>query len=47
MDRHRYLNLKRMGVSDRVTLRLPLLDLYVPVRARLGLPEGDLTTIEE
>ncbi|MCP4545590.1 MAG: SUMF1/EgtB/PvdO family nonheme iron enzyme [bacterium] len=41
LDRHRYLNLKGMGVSDRVPLRLPLLDLYVPLKARLELPEGE------
>jgi formylglycine-generating enzyme required for sulfatase activity len=41
VDRHRYLSLKGMGVSDRVPLRLPLLDLHVPLRARLELPEGE------
>ena len=41
LDRHRYLNLKGMGVSDRVPLRLPLLELYVPLRARQELPEGE------
>jgi formylglycine-generating enzyme required for sulfatase activity len=41
LDRHRYLNVKGMGVSDRVPLRLPLLDLYVPLKARLTLPEGE------
>ncbi len=41
LDRHRYLNMKGMGVSDRVPLRLPLLDLYVPLKARLELPEGE------
>lgn len=41
LDRHRYLNIKGMGVSDRVPLRLPLLDLYVPLKARLTLPEGE------
>src|SRR3970040_1177387 len=40
LDRHRYLSLKGMGVSDRVALRLPLLDLYVPLKARLELPAG-------
>jgi len=40
-DRHSFLNLKGMGVSDRVPLRLPLLDLYVPLKARLTLPEGE------
>src|SRR3990172_5581621 len=41
LDRHAYLSLKGMGVSDRVPLRLLLLDLYVPLRARLELPEGE------
>jgi formylglycine-generating enzyme required for sulfatase activity len=41
LDRHRFLNIKGMGVSDRVPLRLPLLDLYVPLKARLTLPEGE------
>jgi len=40
-DRHYYLNLKGMGVSDRVPLRLKLLDLYVPLKARMELPEGE------
>lgn len=41
LDRHRYLNMKGMGVSDRVPLKLPLLDLYIPLKARLELPEGE------
>ena len=41
LDRYRFLDLKGMGVSDRVPLRLPLLDLYVPLKARLTLPEGE------
>lgn len=40
-DRHYYLNMKGMGVSDRIPLKLKLLDLYVPLRARMELPEGD------
>lgn len=40
-DRHFYLSLKGMGISDRVPLRLKLLDLYVPLKARMELPEGD------
>ena len=40
-DRHFYLSLKGMGVSDRVPLRLKLLDLYVPLKARMELPEGE------
>ena len=41
LTRHRYLKFKGMGVSDRVPLRLPLLDLYVPLKARLEMPEGE------
>lgn len=40
-DRHYYLSLKGMGVSDRVPLKLKLLHLYVPLKARMELPEGD------
>ncbi len=40
-DRYRYLNLKGMGVSDRVPLRLALTDVYVPLKARLELPKGE------
>lgn len=40
-DRHFYLSLKGMGVSDRVPLKLKLLDLYVPLKARMELPEGE------
>lgn len=41
LDRHRYLNLKGLGVSDRIPLKLPLLDLYVPLKARLEMPDGE------
>lgn len=40
-DQHCYLSLKGLGVSDRVPLRLPLLDLYIPLRVRLELPRGE------
>lgn len=40
-DRHQYLSLKGMGLSERVPLQLPLLDLYVPLQARLELPAGE------
>lgn len=43
---HRYLNFKGMGVSDRVPLKLPLLDLYVPLMARTEIPVGE-TRIRE
>nr|BAL53191.1 signal transduction protein [uncultured Chloroflexota bacterium] len=41
LERHSYLNFKGMGVSDRIPVRLALLDLYVPLKARLELPEGE------
>jgi formylglycine-generating enzyme required for sulfatase activity len=41
VDSHRYLSLKGMGVSDRVPLRLPLDEMYVPLKARVELPEGE------
>ncbi|MCX6032995.1 MAG: SUMF1/EgtB/PvdO family nonheme iron enzyme [Chloroflexi bacterium] len=41
LDRHRYLNLKGVGPAERIPLRLPLLDLYVPLKARVELPEGE------
>ena len=41
LDRHQYLSLKGMGLSERVPLQLPLLDLYVPLQARLELPAGE------
>jgi hypothetical protein len=41
VDRYRYLDFKGMGVTDRVPLRLPLVEMYVPLKARVELPEGD------
>jgi formylglycine-generating enzyme required for sulfatase activity len=41
VDRYRYLDFKGMGVSDRVPLRLPLGEMYVPLKARIELPEGE------
>lgn len=38
---HRYLSFKGMGITDRVPLRLPLLDMYVPLKARREAPEGE------
>ncbi len=39
-ERHRYLPLQGMGVIEKVPLRLPLLQMYVPLTARRQLPEG-------
>lgn len=41
LARYRYLNFRGMGVSDRVPLEMPLLELYVPLRARRELPKGE------
>jgi predicted NACHT family NTPase len=30
-----------MGISDRVPLKLKLLEFYVPLKARMELPEGE------
>ncbi|HSH05518.1 MAG TPA: SUMF1/EgtB/PvdO family nonheme iron enzyme [Anaerolineae bacterium] len=41
VDRHLYLKFKGMGVSDRVPLKLPLAEMYVPLKARTEMPEGE------
>ncbi len=41
VEAYRYLDLRGMGVSDRVALKLPLLEMYVPLKARLHTPEGE------
>jgi len=41
LDRYQYFALKGMGLADRTPLQLPLLDLYVPLRARLETPKGE------
>jgi formylglycine-generating enzyme required for sulfatase activity len=41
VDSYRYLDFKGMGVSDRVPLRLPLVEMYVPLKARVELPAGE------
>ncbi len=38
---HKYLNFKGMGTNDRVPLRISLADLYVPLEARIEMPEGE------
>jgi formylglycine-generating enzyme required for sulfatase activity len=40
-ERYRYLELRGMGVSDRVPLRLPLLEMYVPLRVLAEAPDGE------
>lgn len=41
VNRYRYLEFKGMGVSDRLPLKLSLLEMYVPLQARVELPEGE------
>jgi formylglycine-generating enzyme required for sulfatase activity len=41
VQRYQYLDFKGMGVSDRVPLRLPLLEMYVPLKARAETPFGE------
>lgn len=41
VDRYRYLEFKGMGVTDRLPLQLPLLDLYIPLKARVETPQGE------
>src|SRR4051812_9817052 len=41
VERYRYLDFRGMGISDRVPLRLSLLDMYVPLQARVQTPRGD------
>ena len=41
VDRYQYLDFRGMGISDRVPLRLPLVEMYVPLKARIELPEGE------
>ncbi|WP_423226106.1 NACHT domain-containing protein [Candidatus Amarolinea aalborgensis] len=41
LDRYRFLEFKGMGANDRLALRLPLSDMYVPLKARIEMPEGD------
>jgi formylglycine-generating enzyme required for sulfatase activity len=41
VERYRYLDFKGFGVSDRVPLKLPLLEMYVPLKARVETPKGE------
>ncbi|MFO1432778.1 MAG: SUMF1/EgtB/PvdO family nonheme iron enzyme [Candidatus Competibacteraceae bacterium] len=41
LDRHKYLSFKGFGLSERVPLKLPLLEMYVPLQARLEMPPGE------
>ena len=39
--RYKHLDFKGMGMADRVPLQLPVADMYVPLKARIELPDGD------
>ncbi|MEZ4683384.1 MAG: NACHT domain-containing protein [Caldilineaceae bacterium] len=41
IDRYQFLDFKGMGVTDRVALQLPLLEMFIPLRARRELPDGE------
>ncbi len=41
LDRYQFLDFRGMGISDRIPLKLPLLQMYVPLKARSETPEGD------
>lgn len=41
VNRYRYLEFKGMGVADRVPLKLSLPEMYVPLKARIEMPEGE------
>ena len=46
LNRYRYLDFRGMGMADRVALRLPLVEMYVPLKARIEMPEGETWTRE-
>jgi len=39
--RYRVLDFKGMGMADRVPLQLPIEQMYVPLKARIEMPEGE------
>ena len=41
VNRYRYLDFRGMGMADRVALRLPLTEMYMPLTARIELPAGE------
>ncbi|MBW7884056.1 MAG: SUMF1/EgtB/PvdO family nonheme iron enzyme [Caldilineaceae bacterium] len=41
VNRYQYLDLRGTGITDHHPLRLPLLDLYIPLRAHVSLPGSD------
>ncbi|MCA9939130.1 MAG: SUMF1/EgtB/PvdO family nonheme iron enzyme [Anaerolineales bacterium] len=41
INRYQFLDFKGMGVYDKAPLKLPLLDMYIPLKARVEMPEGE------
>ncbi|MCB9150927.1 MAG: SUMF1/EgtB/PvdO family nonheme iron enzyme [Caldilineaceae bacterium] len=41
VSRYQYLDFKGMGMADRVALKLPLVQMYVPLQARIEMPSGE------
>ena len=41
VDRYQYLEFRGMGVSEKAPLRMRLLEMFVPLRARVEMPPGD------
>ena len=39
--RYKHLDFKGMGMADRVPLQLPVAEMYVPLKARVELPDGE------
>jgi formylglycine-generating enzyme required for sulfatase activity len=39
--KYRYLDIRGMGVTDRIPLKMELVDLFVPLKVRMDLPEGE------
>lgn len=40
-DRYLYLSFRGLGISDRIPLKLPLLEMYIPLHAQVEMPEGE------
>jgi hypothetical protein len=40
-DRYLYLNFRGLGISARIPLKLPLLEMYIPLHAQVAMPEGE------
>ncbi|MBN1452132.1 MAG: SUMF1/EgtB/PvdO family nonheme iron enzyme [Anaerolineales bacterium] len=42
LARCRYLDFKEMGISNRALLQLPLVEMYVPLKARVEMPQEEI-----